>query len=68
MEAAVRQRCVRLAWLMGGMIRASGICSTAERDLMPARCVAWRWASLKYAGTVMTAYVPFTTGKTSNCG
>ena len=42
-------------WLVGGMIRASGFCSTAEHDFMLPRCVAWRWASLKYAGTVMTA-------------
>jgi hypothetical protein len=31
--------------------------STSRPAIFPASLVAWRWASLKYAGTVMTACV-----------
>ncbi len=30
---------------------------TSKPAMRPASLVAWRWASLKYAGTVMTASV-----------
>jgi len=32
---------------------------TSRPAILPASLVAWRWASLKYAGTVMTASVTF---------
>ena len=33
--------------------------STSRPAIFPASLVAWRWLSLKYAGTVMTAWVTF---------
>ncbi len=33
--------------------------STVRPAIVPASFVAWRWLSLKYAGTVMTARVTF---------
>ncbi len=33
--------------------------STSRPAILPASFVAWRWESLKYAGTVMTACVTF---------
>ena len=38
---------------------------TSRPAILPASLVAWRWASLKYAGTVMTASVTVSPRKAS---
>mgnify|MGYP002508163163 CR=1 FL=1 len=41
-----------IQWMLAEFKKAEGVDRPA---ILPASLVAWRWASLKYAGTVITA-------------